>query len=44
MCQNVFKSNEEKERRETFTRLFATLVSNCVKEPEPVTQKQPAGR
>ncbi len=32
MCQNVFKSNEEKKRKEDFTRLFVAVVSNALKE------------
>lgn len=33
MCQNVFRYSEEKQRKETFTRLFVMLASNKAKEP-----------
>ena len=32
MCQNVFKNEEEKKRKEDFTKLFVSIVSNSQKE------------
>lgn len=31
MCQNIFKNQEEKKRKEEFNRLFAALVTNNLK-------------
>lgn len=32
MCESVFKNQEEKKRREDFTRLFVSLVSNAAEQ------------
>ncbi len=29
MCENIFKNQEEKKRREDFTKLFTSLVTNA---------------
>ena len=31
MCQNIFKNDKEKDRKNEFTKLFAMLVQNSVK-------------
>lgn len=31
MCQNIFKNEEKKERKESFTRLFVSLASSMIK-------------
>lgn len=37
MCENIFKNQEEKKRKEDFTRLFVALASNV-----GVVKMQPA--
>ncbi|MBQ7781769.1 MAG: hypothetical protein IJ405_07090 [Lachnospiraceae bacterium] len=43
MCQNVFKSEEKKQRREDFTRLFAGLATvaaqQMVRQPRKISGK-----
>ena len=39
MCKNVFKNQEEKKRKEDFTRLFARLISDSVK-AGPILERQ----
>lgn len=40
MCQNVFKNDKEKERKEEFTRLFVVLAQSAIKGTQsPVISK-----
>lgn len=43
MCENVFKNEEKRQRRETFTRLFASLAvsvaQRAVKQPQKGTKQ-----
>lgn len=32
MCQNIFKNQEEKKRKDEFNRLFAALVTSSMKQ------------
>lgn len=40
MCRNVYKNQEEKKRRENFTRLFVSLVSGGAKAQEQQAAKK----
>lgn len=40
MCRNVYKNQEEKKRRENFTRLFVSLVSGGTKTWEQQAAKK----
>lgn len=39
MCQNIFANNEEKQRKEVFTRLFVTLAANTAKNMQQTPKK-----
>lgn len=40
MCESVFKNQEEKKRKEDFTRLFVALVNNAASEAGITTVKK----
>ena len=40
MCQNVFINAEEKKRKEVFTKLFAEVVSNALKDKVILVEKK----
>lgn len=42
MCENIFKNQEEKKRKEEFTRLFAILASNNATKLAKDNQKKKA--